>query len=116
MNERFFNLRKDLFQGHFTRENVNSGRIGLSADWRRVGDWLYFNFIGPIDICGMENVQTKESKGPEIPILQDYSSAPDPCFCKSFLYRPLPVKPGLHSETGFIGMDRNFVCLWRRHN
>ncbi len=24
---------------------------------------------------------------------------------------------GLYSETGFhIGMDRNFVCLWRRHN
>ncbi len=25
--------------------------------------------------------------------------------------------PGCYSETGFhIGMDRNFVCLWRRHN
>jgi hypothetical protein len=24
---------------------------------------------------------------------------------------------GLYSETGFhFGMDRNFVCLWRRHN
>ncbi len=24
---------------------------------------------------------------------------------------------GCYSETGFhIGMDRNFVCLWRRHN
>jgi hypothetical protein len=24
---------------------------------------------------------------------------------------------GCYSETGFhIGLDRNFVCLWRRHN
>jgi hypothetical protein len=28
-----------------------------------------------------------------------------------------PDKLGLYSETGFhIGMERNFVCLWRRPN
>ncbi len=38
------------------------------------------------------------------------------CINIRFTYLVLCVR-GCYSETGFhIGMDRNFVCFWRRHN
>jgi hypothetical protein len=38
--------------------------------------------------------------------------------CTKAYFQPIfcQITKGLYSETGFhIGMDQNFVCLWRRH-
>ncbi len=62
----------------------------------------------------------------ETPQFDDFGRGPSLFYCRLNLLHlspPLTFSEdrqtllGLYSETGFhIGMDRNCVCLWRRHN
>jgi hypothetical protein len=65
--------------------------LGLPSDWSRVRGWLYFQ--GDIRVSRPGILGAKKSKWSHIPVLNDYSKAPDPSFWSNFPKKELPVTP-----------------------
>jgi hypothetical protein len=65
--------------------------MGLPADWSRVKSW--FHFKGSFRVSRTGILGAKKSKWSNIPVLEDYSKAPEPSFWSIFPKKELPVKP-----------------------
>jgi hypothetical protein len=65
--------------------------MGLPSDWSRVKSWLYFKGNFRVSRTGI--LGAKKSKWSDIPVLEDYSRAPEPSFWSKFPKKELPVKP-----------------------
>ncbi len=71
--------------------------LGLPACWHRVKSWL--NFRGNVKVSGPGMTGIKKSKWQDIPVLADYSKAPDPSFWSKFPVKKLPERPETSIDT-----------------